>query len=539
MMTRMWRGASFAACCVVLSATQCRAGSDPWPQYCSAKAEIDTTYGGQVTTGHGTIKPFAERRIIPKAEAEFEGAQPKLVMVVTRHGARTPAGNNHVCWPGYKPKWDCPAQHEFVKSFQLEKAADDAAQSNDFRVSYESNFGENTLEGTCSLGQLVKEGAEQHQTLGEILAKAYFGGDTSVGQDEVFTNPLVDKSTLRVDGKDFGDMMYFRTTDKQRTRMSGANLVSSLMKSVGAEDDAKPPVMRTVDSKREILDWNVFDFEYARSAEYAEYRKEQAVMRKKLLGQLNAAEADIKAPLWEDAKLTIYVKDCVFAHVCYGKRENLGQTESNIVTTYFDPKGKPDERRESYEFIQELYKWAGEDIMFPFKYNGGSDAMSTEKGFHLMVKEFRLNILKELCDTSPQEVWLQKQCSKVQMPAAYSESDGHLKELYEKHESRKFMLYSTHDTTIMGLFQALGIFKDEWPGLASMFTFEVVEKEDEKTKDKTMYFRFVWDMMNDDSKLQILTKRFGGCVDNFCKLEKFFEATEWADAKYVDRKFGK
>lgn len=144
----------------------------------------------------------------------------KQVVVMIRHGSRTPWGANS-CWSGYENdiSWsDCnvtelmlssPAQYPYDSEVMPEPWL--------FRKVYDAFT--NELGGTnCMTGQLLKEGYEQEAANGKILKNAYL--DNPNPKFNMFESDLWHSINT--------EQIYFRSDDEQRTLMSGQILVSSL-----------------------------------------------------------------------------------------------------------------------------------------------------------------------------------------------------------------------------------------------------------------------------------------------------------------------
>eukprot|EP00808_Paulinella_micropora_P023984 g29759.t1 len=170
-----------------------------YPEYCSKPADMEAR----------GIPPLS-----PTALAM--GPQILQAQVLIRHGARTPFAA-YTCWHGYGEKWDCDT---YMLIAQL--PGETRAQASWlFRKVYDAlQFpAANLLQGTCHVGQLLKDGVWQEVANGQHLREAYLGDN---GQ-----------SALRLfNTTRFHDLppnsTRFRGDDQQRTLMSGQILVNAL-----------------------------------------------------------------------------------------------------------------------------------------------------------------------------------------------------------------------------------------------------------------------------------------------------------------------
>ena len=132
------------------------------------------------------------------------------VQVMIRHGARTPYDALQ-CWKDYAVRWDdCNVTQLVLPSDKDSGTVPDAPWL--FRKLYDAS--PDKLHGDCYTGQLIQEGYYQENELGKQFKERYVGpGNSTNGMHTLLETSVweeMDKSRF-----------YFRSTDLQRTLMSG------------------------------------------------------------------------------------------------------------------------------------------------------------------------------------------------------------------------------------------------------------------------------------------------------------------------------
>lgn len=200
-----------------------------YPEYCS------------------TIEQMNNRKIPPLlvSDSLTGGSQLQHVTVITRHGARTPSGPVR-CWEGYLENpdtsvWDCDltslkaplpeAQILHLQGLEGGSASDTTLNFNvkyDALVDHDGDAIANVLQGTCMAGQLIMRGHQQLQQTGELLREAYVFDSSWNETDGADTRlQLLDVNVAALDPWDESNL-HFRSTDKQRTILSGQTLLRSM-----------------------------------------------------------------------------------------------------------------------------------------------------------------------------------------------------------------------------------------------------------------------------------------------------------------------
>ena len=172
---------------------------DPLPAYCNADYESFT--------------------ITPMSESEMQQVSSlKQVLVMIRHGSRTPYAAGIPCWENYDVQWsNCNVTDLVLPSPALYNySSQDRPEQWLFRLIYDAF--PNELGGNCMTGQLVHEGYLQEEANGKALADLYLNN--------------ADNSFNLFDTNNFNDIdqgeLYLRSDDEQRTLMSGQILLSRL-----------------------------------------------------------------------------------------------------------------------------------------------------------------------------------------------------------------------------------------------------------------------------------------------------------------------
>jgi hypothetical protein len=158
-------------------------------------------------------KDMKSRFIPPLTDDQYSQVDQLLqVQVVNRHGARTPYAS-FSCWKNYSIVWNnCNVSELMFESPNLFSTKLSSKWM--FRKIYDGSA--NYFGGNCHTGQLLPEGFNQEQKLGEIISNAYFKGKLKLFPTDIWTD------------LDTNNYVYLRSDDSERTLMSGQILVHSL-----------------------------------------------------------------------------------------------------------------------------------------------------------------------------------------------------------------------------------------------------------------------------------------------------------------------
>lgn len=170
---------------------------DPLPAYCNADYESVA------------IAPMSDSEMLQVTSL-------KQVLVMIRHGSRTPYAAGMACWEDYDVQWsDCNVTDLVLPSPALYNYSSQARPERWlFRLIYDAF--PDQLGGNCMTGQLMHEGYLQEEANGKALADLYLNNANS--SFNLF-------NTNNFDDIDQGEL-YLRSDDEQRTLMSGQILLS-------------------------------------------------------------------------------------------------------------------------------------------------------------------------------------------------------------------------------------------------------------------------------------------------------------------------
>jgi hypothetical protein len=206
-----------------------------------------------------------QRRTIPDLDlSSLSGGQHGIetrlehISVVIRHGARTPTNSGRACWSGYwdipQGVWDCDLKTVMLATepnpktmtdakdiqndqshgtFLVEKVYDAFVEVDGSTSNVNKNLAtfspyKNNLNGTCQLGQLIKQGYDQQITNGQILRNRYIHDGTRVTDPRLMLFDTSADATVS-DGYPFSSRnLRYRSDDDQRTVASGQVLLQSL-----------------------------------------------------------------------------------------------------------------------------------------------------------------------------------------------------------------------------------------------------------------------------------------------------------------------
>ncbi|KAK9173203.1 Histidine phosphatase superfamily clade-2 [Cryptosporidium meleagridis] len=480
---------------------------------------------------------FEKARKIPKINDSKLYDSMKLIQVqsIIRHGARTPT-KYHKCWEGLNQSWNCD---ELVTTVQA--AAFDMrnrTQTLEFSKHYDIRQWENNLNGTCKMGQLILQGYEQHRINGKLLAEAYF----KQGEN------LVTRNGLRI-GRNYRDEIYIRSSDMQRTTVSAAALLTSLLEEfLGKEETFKlfqKFPLHTMDIQSDYLFANsnvenITDHLQAAlsSKSYFDIVDQHQSLYKEL-------EEKIRTPLLKDL-WPGDIMDCIMTTICTRNHNKLPKAfiENNLLNRTISAIEKE---------LSVIYTW-NDSILSKSEM---SRLLFDIRDYIMDIilfnenKSDELSSIKRLCSIKNQrtsfkgkdsltnfEYLLDPLCNKYEH---YSLNDGiHIK-------VPKFILFSGHDTTVIPTLASLEIWDEHWPPYASTFIIEIYNDPIKSLEKRQNY-----DYFDDETELvqeslpyfirllyngQVITDRLKECDrEEICHVSTFFKKSKFAQQKKINKK---
>ena len=255
-----------------------------YPSYCSTEKEIKT-------------------RVIPPLERKIENStlRSKLVQVITvmRHGSRSPI-KAEKCWEGYfdantdTSTWDCNDKRSKKQAWSTLNTKHGRNRKRRLTTIEKSQ----EFQGTCELGELLKEGYDQVYGVGDILKEAYISTNSTSMQ--LFRN---------LDSKQISSepYTYFMADNGHRTIMSGKSFAQSFLQH---PKKMKLNIPRTINkdilapSERKCLRLKQLKEDYYNSKDFLEKEKSNEV---KELRQI------LKNELKSDV---INLRDCIMTTYC-------------------------------------------------------------------------------------------------------------------------------------------------------------------------------------------------------------------------------
>ncbi|KAH8585257.1 uncharacterized protein ELE39_002190 [Cryptosporidium sp. chipmunk genotype I] len=392
------------------------------------------------------------------------------LQVIARHGARTPV-KSCKCWEGYQQNWDCSNLKTLIHTSALEMES--KTRTLKFSKHYEAKLWENSLSKTCKMGQLTSQGYEQHRINGKLLAKAYFKGES-----------LVTKSGLEMDN--YVDEMYIRSSDTQRTTVSAAALVTSLLEEIFGKEKTfqtfrNIPIF-TMDIQSEYLFANknlVDNSQVLKQVFSSKEFRELIESRESLHMELdqNAKVSDINSS-WPFDFL-----DCISMAVCSGddnqlpeaffKNNLLERTMSAIekeVSTVFSWNNSIIAKGDISRFMFEIRDFILDAILLNEKKN---DEFSNIK--KLCSNTGRSQVFKSQDSLANSEYLLTPLCNKYEQYSSLNE------EINIK--APKFILFSGHDLTVIPLLSSLHLWDERLPPYASTVNIEIYHNPSKKQEN--------------------------------------------------------
>ncbi|KAK9173202.1 Histidine phosphatase superfamily (branch 2) family protein [Cryptosporidium meleagridis] len=454
------------------------------------------------------------------------------LQVVSRHGARTPVKPSK-CWEGYKQNWDCSDLKSLTSTSAIERRS--KTRTLKFSKHYETKQWRNNLTNTCKMGQLISQGYEQHRINGKLLAEAYF----KQGEN------LVTRNGLRIDK--FKNQMYIRSSDTQRTIVSAAALITSLLENIFGKEEtfqkfSNLPIY-TMDFHSEYLFANKNLVDNSRVLKYVFISKKyQEILqdRKKLHMELE-----------KDAKLNdlsgswpFELLDCISMTICSGDDNKLPEAffKNNLL-------------ERTLETIEK-------EVSSVFTWNNSIIAKAGISRFMYEIREFildailfhenkndELSNIKELCSNSgpieaimSQDLLMNFEYLLYPLCNKYDHHNSSKKEI----KAPKFILFSGHDLTLIPLLASLNAWDDHLPPYASTINIEIYYDPSEKReykrgtdsplklesiqKNLPYYVRLLYNGL-------VITDKLKGCEGNeICHAYKFFQTSKFAKFEKIGKK---
>lgn len=471
---------------------------------------------------------FERTRKIPRVEDAilYEALELIQVQSIIRHGARTPT-KYHKCWEGLSQSWNCD---ELVTTIQA--AAFDMrnrTQTLEFSKHYDIRQWENNLNGTCKMGQLILQGYEQHRINGKLFADAYFkDGDN-----------LVTRSGLKM-GTNYREEIYVRSSDMQRTTVSAAALLTSLLEEFLGKEKTfrlfqKFP-MHTMDIQSDYLFANSNVENIADHIQAALSSKSYFEIVDSHQSLYQELEDKVKTPLLKDL-WPGDIMDCIMTTVCTGNYDKLPKAfmENNLLNRTISAIERE---------LSAIYTW-NDSILSKSEM---SRLLFDVRDYIIDVMLFNenkidgLSQVQSLCSStdgdyiqddvslSVIEYFVNPLCSKYQH---YSHSLSRGKFLIKV---PKFILFSGHDTTIIPTLASMQLWDEHWPPYASTFIIEIFynrptrsiarmqdydrfhsQKQNQVQESLPYYVRLLYNG-------QVITSRLQGCLgEEVCHVSLIFQ----------------
>jgi Histidine phosphatase superfamily (branch 2) len=435
------------------------ADSDAWykrypayPPYCSTPEEMKTR----------TVPP------LPR-DKRFGETRLHHVTVIARHGARTPYMPGLNCWEDYATNpetsvWDCklnsylspPPPAEVLIQEGMDSNHDEAMFLFEKRYDALQDPLSNLLGGTCQVGQLLLQGYEQEYSNGQYLRDAYVydGGDF----EHDARMRLLDVGSTTGTGDNVWDRIRYRVDDEMRTLMSGQIILRGLfgpeLAAYFAKKQRYPVIpLHTADYSRDVLEPNAgvcprlneIRKRNEASPEFQAYNKSAEA------GILRRFQTEVLEVPNPNADMDAI--DCLMTTMCTDRALPAAVND-------YRPSGSTEPRNDT--------EWSSEY---------GHDLL--QRLFEFETKLYTINAKAE-----------DGEYSKLGMSFLWKEImtkiNDHATDEAMSHE--KLHLISGHDTTIIPLLAALGVWNDTtWPSYASMIVIELHELNIDGKPDRKIY----------------------------------------------------
>eukprot|EP00591_Stephanopyxis_turris_P006030 CAMPEP_0195520266 /NCGR_PEP_ID=MMETSP0794_2-20130614/16500_1 /TAXON_ID=515487 /ORGANISM="Stephanopyxis turris, Strain CCMP 815" /LENGTH=578 /DNA_ID=CAMNT_0040649589 /DNA_START=73 /DNA_END=1809 /DNA_ORIENTATION=- len=444
-----------------------------YPKYCSVPSEMNSR----------SIPPVGFQK--PTTSGIIVETQILQASVIIRHGARTPYKRLN-CWDGYDEaigNWDCTLTALMAPFNNKEGEGGDAdADDSSGVLLFEKVYDappENTLNGTCQLGQLIAQGYDMEQTNGRHLREAYIDNTNSQGQQQQQHHNMQLFPTAEYESLD-DKSTYFRGDDEQRTLMSGQVLIKSIF-DVQTDTTMK---IHTVDYERDILTPSEELCPRLKDLEEDAFSSEEFVAFTTSLESaeiLEFLETDLKAT--KDA-IEHQFTDCLMTTYCTDRSMPNGLND-------FERDGDGSMFSRTHEFLTKKYT-------FPMQYN---NAAYSKLGMGPLWHEIK---------------------GPLEQTKQVSSLDG-----MKDHEIPRLLLYSGHDWTLMPLLASLEVWDGVWTPYASMLVVEshAVTSGPNPKFPSNHAFRLI-------NNGKVLTDKMDGCDDELCDLDILLNYLEPFATKY-------
>jgi len=394
------------------------------------------------------------------------------VQVIVRHGGRT-TWTTLPCWDDYEANWDCDALNfmdvlmseidDLKVSLQQFHEVASITEQQDLALYFLDTFAnaEHTRSKIfkklrlristikrCQLQPMPVLEVEGGKVPGMTFRKVYdagenyLGGSCQVGGllDQGYHQEMENGRHLRnaylgpeglFDTYDLADVpagkTYFQSDDEQRTLMSGQVLVDSMFNA----------------TNNLIVDWHTMDFKADQMMAPKEeecpvlstYRDD--ALQSDKYQQYNSStevvqlQAEVEKVFGSTADLQGSLHDCVLANLCADKDLPEGVTQE-LIERIIDYR----ERTEAAVFSHQ-------------------DSIYSKTGIQQLIKRMKERI----------------------------------KQAIEQEDYLALAIYSGHDTTIMPLLAALGLWDEKWAPYASMVTLELYQ---ENSSPENFYTRIIY-----------------------------------------------
>jgi Histidine phosphatase superfamily (branch 2) len=421
-----------------------------------------------------TPDEMAKRKIPPLQNDKRLGeTRLRHVTAVLRHGSRTPYAAGLNCWDGYDTNpetsiWDCnltaylspPPPSDISREEGNNNNHDEAMflfeKRYDALHDIKKNLN-NHLRGTCQLGQLLLQGYEQEYTNGQFLRDAYVYDETAYNHDARMR--LLDVSSMKTQGTNVWDDIYYRVDDESRTLLSGQVVLRGLF---GPELDTyfdtknSYPIipLHTADYDRDIL---VANHEvcprlseiWERNVESPEFQQFNSSNEALLIRQFQGSVLKLPNP---DRDMDAI--DCIMTTMC------TDRPLPEAINDYHPPDLVPEKKIAS--------NWSK---------TYGPDMLQRLHDFNaqMYVQSVKANEA-EYAKLAMQPLWYEI------MMKVYPHIQGQTNGL------NKLALFSGHDTTIIPLLASLGVWNDTaWPPYASMVIIELHEMNVDGNTNKKIF----------------------------------------------------
>eukprot|EP00923_Selenidium_pygospionis_P038577 GHVN01067210.1.p1 GENE.GHVN01067210.1~~GHVN01067210.1.p1 ORF type:complete len:695 (+),score=76.36 GHVN01067210.1:7954-10038(+) len=410
----------------------------------------------------------------------------------------------------------------------------------------------NVFHGTCMEGQLIDDGFNQHLDNGRELAEVYFQANDSYRVPYPGAPPLIDLKKATADAERSHKTrhqrkedamsapeatrfpvvrlpeLYFRSTDMQRTRLSGATLLSSAIR-------------HTVGTDADRVHWDIplhtMDLDYDTMAVSDKWcpalskiqaaAKNSTAFRRLMDNDVKIARAVAKEvdrnpdeyeAEWRRGVAGDHLVDCLMTSVCSGRGSEIPEGLRPYTKLYNDAMTAVDQETNFvYMWNNSMYSRAlASQLMSEVKTNimkAYIHFSESKKSHRERLTELKYHFGEE----ELVEIVHNEMATKLAaMESLYS--DGGIQAKLDE-PPPALALFSGHDTTVMPFLASMGkdVFSGTWPPYASIIVFELLELESE------LFFRMVYNG-------EILHSRIPGCHDghDLCKVKNFFRATDWA-----------